>query len=183
VFFTVEKAEPPHALVLHSTRHVIKPIRTVDFGWAFIIRLLPRGRSRLLIRARTSYTPRRALPFVDLVIGPADFVNAGAMLRGLKQRVETAKVRPLPTETDETARLAGAGEPRLAESEREVVSLPAASLVDRPEPYVDDGGGADERGRFRDRLVRRRRGGGCLPQHRAGLEQPEPVRSREGTWS
>jgi hypothetical protein len=114
VFFTVEKVEPPHALVLRSTRHVIKPIKTVDFSWAFIIRALPQGRSRLLIRARTRYTPRHALPFVELVIGPADFVNAGAMLRGIKQRVETAEGRPVPTED--------AAEPRLAESEREVVS-------------------------------------------------------------
>jgi hypothetical protein len=122
VFFTVEKVEPPHGLVLHSTRHVIKPIKTVDFSWAFIIRALPQGRSRLLIRARTSYAPRWALPFVELVIAPADFVNAGAMLRGIKQRVETAKVWPVPREADENARLADAGEPRLAESERGVVS-------------------------------------------------------------
>jgi hypothetical protein len=88
VFFTVDAVEPPHALVLHSTRHVIKPIKTIDFSWAFVIRELSPGMSRLLIRARTSYTPKRALPFVELVIGPADFVNAGAMLRGIKARVE-----------------------------------------------------------------------------------------------
>jgi hypothetical protein len=122
VFFTVEKVEPRHALVLHSTRHVIKPIKTVDFSWAFIIRALPQGRSRLLIRARTSYTPWRARPFVELVIGPADFVNAGAMLRGIKQRVEAASGRPVATETNDSAPLADAGEPRLANSEREVVS-------------------------------------------------------------
>jgi hypothetical protein len=122
VFFTVERVEPPRALVLRSTQHVIKPIKTIDFSWAFIIRALPQGRSRLLIRARTRYTPRQALPFVELVIGPADFVNSGAMLRGIKQRVETAKVRPVPTETNETAGLSDAGEPRLADSEREVVS-------------------------------------------------------------
>jgi hypothetical protein len=92
-FFTVEAVEPPHALVLHSTRHVIKPIKTIDFSWAFVIRELSPGKSRLFIRARTSYTPRRALPFVELVIGPADFVNAGAMLRGIKKRVENANVR------------------------------------------------------------------------------------------
>jgi hypothetical protein len=59
VFFTVEVVAPPHALVLHSTRHVIK---TIDFSWAFVIRELRPGESRLVIRARTNYTPRRALP-------------------------------------------------------------------------------------------------------------------------
>jgi hypothetical protein len=103
VFFTVEAVEPPHALVLRSTRHVIKPIKTVDFSWAFVIRELPPGRSRLLIRARTRYTPRRALPFVELVIGPADFLNAGAMLRGIKQRVETASAALAPLETERSA--------------------------------------------------------------------------------
>ena len=97
-FFTVESVEPPHVLVLHSTRHVIKPIKTIDFSWAFVIRDLSPGTSKLFIRARANYTPRRALPFVELVIGPADFVNAGAMLRGIKRRVENATARPDPTQ-------------------------------------------------------------------------------------
>lgn len=121
-FFTVEAVEPPHALVLHSTRHVIKPIRTIDFSWAFVIHEVPPGRSRLYIRARTNYTPRQALPFVELVIGPADLVNAGAMLRGIKKRVETATVRGVPTETGETADPPEAGEPRPAQPVQEVVS-------------------------------------------------------------
>jgi hypothetical protein len=90
VFFTVEEVESPHALVLHSTAHLIKPIKSIDFSWAFVIRKLPANRSRLLIRARASYTPRGALPFVKLVIGPADFMNAGTMLRGIKRRAECA---------------------------------------------------------------------------------------------
>jgi hypothetical protein len=90
-YFTVQAVEPPHTLVLHSTRHVITPIRTIDFSWAFVILELAPSKSRLMIRARTNYTPRWALPFVELVIGPADFINAGAMLRGIKQRVEKTK--------------------------------------------------------------------------------------------
>ena len=110
-FFTVDAVEPPHTLVLHSTRHVIKPIRTIDFSWAFVIRELSPGRSRLYIRARTSYTPRRALPFVELVIGPADFVNAGAMLRGIKKRAESAR-----------AAAPGPGKPLVAQPVRGMVS-------------------------------------------------------------
>jgi hypothetical protein len=112
-FFTVAAVDPPHTLVLHSTRHVIKPIRTIDFSWAFSIREISPGRSRLFIRARTNYTPRWAVPFVELMVGPADFVNAGAMLRGIKKRVETARTRSVRFETDERAHFVDAGEPRL----------------------------------------------------------------------
>jgi hypothetical protein len=121
VFFTVEAVEPPHALVLHSTRHVIKPIKTIDFSWAFVIRELAPGRSRLVIRARTSYTPRRALPFVEFLIGPADFVNAGAMLRGIKQRVEHAGAKSAGGQNGDPRRLEQEEEPRPAQPVREAV--------------------------------------------------------------
>jgi hypothetical protein len=95
-FFTVAAVDPPRALVLHSTRHVIKPVETIDFSWAFVLREPSPGSTRLYIRARASYTPRRAAPFVDLVVGPADFVNAGAMLRGIRKRVEGSPVTEAP---------------------------------------------------------------------------------------
>lgn len=91
VYFTVASVEPPHALVLRSTRHVIKPIRTIDFSWAFVVRQAPNGVTRLFIRARCNYTPRWAMPFTELVIGPADLLNADSMLRGIKSRVERAR--------------------------------------------------------------------------------------------
>jgi hypothetical protein len=121
VFFTVEKVEAPHALVLHSTRHVIGPIKTIDFSWAFVIREVSPGRSKLLIRARTRYTPRKALPFVEFVIGPADFVNAGAMLRGIKHRVESARTGPGEFETNEAEGVA-ASEALPTEPRREAES-------------------------------------------------------------
>jgi hypothetical protein len=93
VYFTVIAIDPPRSLVLYSTRHVIRPIRTINFSWAFVIREVAPGTSRLFIRARTSYTPRWAMPFVELVVGPADFVNAGSMLRGIKKRAEAASAR------------------------------------------------------------------------------------------
>jgi hypothetical protein len=93
VFFTVAGVEPPHALVLHSTRHVIWPIETIHLSWAFILQPLAGARTRLFIRARSNYTPRSAAWFVELVIAPGDFVNAGAMLRGIKSRVERARDR------------------------------------------------------------------------------------------
>lgn len=95
-YFTVVTVDAPHALVLHSTRHIIKPLRTIDFSWAFVVRAVDGGKSRLFIRARTNYTPRWAAPFVELVIGIGDFVNAGAMLRGIKARAERAAAVSVP---------------------------------------------------------------------------------------
>jgi hypothetical protein len=88
VFFTVAEVDPPHALVLHSTRHVIKPIRTIDFSWAFVLRELDERSTRLVIRARTSFTPRWARLFTELVVGPADFINVHGMLHGIRRRAE-----------------------------------------------------------------------------------------------
>jgi hypothetical protein len=87
-YFDVASIDLPRTLVLHSTRHVIKPIRTIDFTWAFVLHELAEGRTRLFLRARANYTPRWALFFTELIIGPADFLNAGGMLRGIKSRVE-----------------------------------------------------------------------------------------------
>lgn len=105
VYFTVAELAPPHALVLHSTRHVMRPIREIDFSWAFVVHDIGQGRSRLLVRARADYAPRWALPFVELVVGPADFVNAGWMLRGIKKRAEA----------DPSSHLVDLGEPRFAQ--------------------------------------------------------------------
>ena len=88
VFFTVVEIQPPGAPVLHSTRHVIKPIRTIEFSWAFVLGKFDKRSARLLIRARTTFTPRWARLFSELVIGPADFLNVVAMLHGIKRRAE-----------------------------------------------------------------------------------------------
>jgi hypothetical protein len=95
VYFTVAQVDVPYALVLHSTRHVIKPIRTIDFSWAFVLRECEGGQTRLLIRARARYTPGWARPFAELVLGPADFVNVSGMLHGIKARADrSAGARP-----------------------------------------------------------------------------------------
>ena len=43
-FFDVVGLEPERALVLHSTRHVMRPMRSNEFTWAFVLR--PRRRER-----------------------------------------------------------------------------------------------------------------------------------------
>jgi len=88
VYFTVAEVDAPYALVLHSTRHLIKPFRTIDFSWAFVLRECEGAKTRLFIRARARYTPSWARPFAALVLGPGDFVNASGMLRGIKRRAE-----------------------------------------------------------------------------------------------
>lgn len=92
-FFEVVAVDPPYHLVLHSTRHVIPPIRTIDFSWAFVLRPLGPESTRLLIRARTRYTPWWARAFVEAVVGPADLVNVTGMLRGVRRRAEATPVR------------------------------------------------------------------------------------------
>jgi hypothetical protein len=88
VFFTVAMIEPARALVLHSTRHVLRPVTAVDFSWAFVLRPSREQGTRLLMRARVTVEPWWARPLLPLVIGPGDYVNAGTMLRGIRRRAE-----------------------------------------------------------------------------------------------
>ncbi len=88
VFFTVEQADPGHALVLRSTRHLLKPMREVAFSWAFILREDGVGGTRLIMRARVDCEPRRAWLVLGGLIGLGDFLNASVMLRGVRRRSE-----------------------------------------------------------------------------------------------
>ena len=88
VFFTVAELRPAEALVLHSTRHILKPVRRIDFSWAFSLADAGADHTRLTIRARVRCEPRWAGAVLEPVIGIGDFVNAGAMLRGIRSRAE-----------------------------------------------------------------------------------------------
>ncbi len=90
VFFTVATLEPERALVLHSTRHLLKPMRSIDFSWAFVLEARNAGATRLIIRARARCEPRYALFLLAPLIGVGDFLNASAMLRGIRARSERA---------------------------------------------------------------------------------------------
>ena len=89
VFFTVEVVEPDRALVLLSTRHLLRPLRSIKFSWAFVLDPVGQGATRLSMRARAWYQPRWAGVVIRPLIGVGDFLNASAMLRGIKQRAET----------------------------------------------------------------------------------------------
>ena len=94
VFFTAEVVEPGRALVLLSTRHLLRPLRSINFSWAFVLDPVEEGATRLSMRARTRYQPRWAGVAIGPLIGVGDFLNASAMLRGIKQRAETAQSAP-----------------------------------------------------------------------------------------
>jgi hypothetical protein len=87
-YFTVEQIDPGRALVLHSTRHLLKPMRSNNFSWSFVLQPAPGGATRLVIRARGRIEPRLA----RIVLGPpiwvGDFVNASIMLRAIRRRAE-----------------------------------------------------------------------------------------------
>ena len=89
VFFTVTEVEPPHVLVLHSTRHILRPMRTIDFSWAFVLRPLDHGRTRFLVRARARYSPRWSWLVLGAPYSIGDFLNTSNILRAVKERVES----------------------------------------------------------------------------------------------
>ena len=88
MFFTVEHVDPGRALVLHSTRHRIKPMRAIDPSWAFVLDPTAANETRLIMRARASCQPHVAWLALGALIGMGDFVNASVMLRGIKRRCE-----------------------------------------------------------------------------------------------
>ena len=88
--FTVVTVDPARALVLHSTRHLMRPFTGLSFSWSFVLAPRHAGTTRLLMRARVATEPGWARPVLWLVIGPGDFLNASVMLRGIRRRAERA---------------------------------------------------------------------------------------------
>ena len=91
MYYTVEEVEPPSHLVLHSTSHVVPPIESVDFSWVFALVPLSETTTRLFVRARVAFSPRWALPLVELLVGLGDWVNVSVMLRGIRERAERGR--------------------------------------------------------------------------------------------
>jgi hypothetical protein len=89
-FFTVAEVEPERALVLHSTHHLLKPMRAIDFSWAFVLEPFDARETRLFMRARARCEPQYAWTLLGPVIGLGDFLNASVMLRGIRRRSERA---------------------------------------------------------------------------------------------
>lgn len=87
-YFHVVELESDRVLVLHSTRHVMKPMRSNEFTWAFLLRPEGETGTRLLIRARGRMEPRLARILFGPLISVGDFANASVMLRGIKAWAE-----------------------------------------------------------------------------------------------
>jgi hypothetical protein len=103
VFFTVAELEPARALVLHSTRHLLRPMRAVDFSWAFVLQPDGAG-TRLIMRARVRSEPAWAWLLLGPLVGVGDWVNASVMLGGIRCRSERNVARArLKREREELA--------------------------------------------------------------------------------
>lgn len=92
--FVVERAEPPHLLVLHSRTH-LPPGWARRFGarldWVWTFALAPEGpdRTRLLVRNRGWVRPWWLDLCYRAAIVPADHVMTRGMFRGLARRLES----------------------------------------------------------------------------------------------
>ena len=91
-YFTAAQVDPGETLLLHSTRHLLRPVEQVSFSWLFHLAPTGDGQTRLIIRARVWAAPGWAARLVEPLIGVGDYVNAGAMLRGIKRRAERGAV-------------------------------------------------------------------------------------------
>jgi len=87
VFFTVEAVERERALVLRSTKHLLRPMRSIDFTWAFILEPID-DRTRFVIRARARYAPRWSWLILGVPYGLGDWLNTTNILHAVKQRAE-----------------------------------------------------------------------------------------------
>ncbi len=92
--FVVERLEPGHAVVLHSTSHLPRSWRTkpgvaLDWSWAFVLRPVDAGlRTRFQFRSRWTTAPRWLTAVGRLAVVPADLVMSRSMLCGVKERAE-----------------------------------------------------------------------------------------------
>jgi hypothetical protein len=92
--FVVAEVDAPHTLVLHSTTHLPPHWRErfgadLDWTWSFRLIELRGGGTRLQLRVRGRMAPWWLIATYLATIVPADFVMAGGMLRGIKQRAES----------------------------------------------------------------------------------------------
>jgi hypothetical protein len=90
-YFTAAEVARNRALVLISHTHPLPIYRDVSFSWAFVLRDAGSD-TRLVMRARVSYTPVGPAPVIRLLVTAGfaigDVIQAGAMLNGIRSRAE-----------------------------------------------------------------------------------------------
>jgi len=93
VALRVALVEPDRALVLRGGIPLGEMRPPYDFTWAFVLRDLPDGSTRLIVRERYTYTNRWAAMLVEPT-EVVSFVMTRRMLHGIKDRAErTATTR------------------------------------------------------------------------------------------
>lgn len=106
-YFTVAELEPERALVLYSDTHLrfLFPAwvhRTLpvdiggDFTWVFVLAPRADGRTRLLIRTRSTVKPWWYRAFAAVFLPAPGAALEMAMLENVKQRVESASAEAAP---------------------------------------------------------------------------------------
>jgi hypothetical protein len=95
-WFTVAEVATPHTLVLRSTTHLPSAWRdrfgaVIDWTWTFHLTPRPDYCTRLHLRVRGRTTPWWLTAAYHAALVPADLVMAVGMLRGIKQRAESAR--------------------------------------------------------------------------------------------
>lgn len=107
-YFRVDRVDQNESIVYRSIRHPFRghPVDPtdpealeemehrlidggvyLDFSWAFVLRSLPMGQSRLLVRTRANYEP----PWFrvgEIPLGLVDFYHVSTMFRGIALRAE-----------------------------------------------------------------------------------------------
>ena len=93
----VEGLQPGRALVLHSTSHLPARWRdrhrvALDWSWVFVLVPVDDGQQcRFHFRSRWSTSPWWLTVGSSMLLVPADFVMSRDMLRGVRQRAESAR--------------------------------------------------------------------------------------------
>lgn len=88
VYFTVEAVEPERALVLRSTRHLLPPMRSIEFTWAFVLEPTGIRKTRFTVRARARYAPRWSWLVLGVPYALGDYLNTTNILHAVKKRSE-----------------------------------------------------------------------------------------------
>ncbi|MFT0846827.1 hypothetical protein VR010_03635 [Actinomycetaceae bacterium L2_0104] len=80
--------EPRRALVLQGGELPDEaPAPDFDFSWAFVVRALPDGRTRLIVRERYAWKSMAAVPVVSIAMWMSALMTR-RMLMGIKERAE-----------------------------------------------------------------------------------------------
>jgi len=100
VYFTVEAVEPERALVLRSTRHLLPPMRSIEFTWAFVLRPIGINKTRFTIRARARYAPRWSWLVLGMPYELGDYLNTTNILHAVRKRTERTSRLPTGNEQE-----------------------------------------------------------------------------------